>query len=164
VPPDLGAEGCDRISVAGHGEVSEVSLHNASQPLPLHRDGFMPASLELFFDLTQLGPHSLLDRDTPDPEPSALGRRAQVREAEEVERFGLPDSPRCSPPGGVPPELDQPGLVGMQFQPELRKPLSKVDQEPLRILRILEASGEIVRLCRPPDYAALGPVCAGQRG
>jgi hypothetical protein len=48
-------------------------------------------------------------------------------------------------PGGVSPELDQPGFVGMQFQPELRKPLTKIGQEPLRILRILEADGEIVR-------------------
>jgi hypothetical protein len=154
VSPDLGAEGRDRIGVAGHGEVGEVSVHHASQPLPLQGDGFVPASLELFFDLTQLGPHSLLDRGAPDPEPSALGRRAQVREAEEVERLGLPDVSCCSSPGGVPPELDQPGFVRVQLQPELRESLSKVGQEPLRILLMLEAGGEIVRLCRAPGYAA----------
>ena len=132
--PDLGAEGRDRIGVAGHGEVGEVSVHHASQPLPLHGDGFVPASLELFFDLAQLGPHQLLDRDASDPEPSALGRRTQVREAEEVERLGLPESPCCSSPGGVSPELDQPGFVGMQFEPELRKSLTKIGQEPLRII------------------------------
>jgi hypothetical protein len=97
VPPDLGAETGDRIGVAGHSEVGEVSVHDASQPLPLHRDGFVPSPLELVFDLTQLGPHPLLDRDAPYPEPSALGRRAQVREAEEVERLGLPDPPVLQP-------------------------------------------------------------------
>jgi hypothetical protein len=30
------------------------------------------------------------------------------------------------------PELDQPGLVGMQLQPELRQPLAKVGKEPLQ--------------------------------
>ncbi|WP_223838652.1 group II intron maturase-specific domain-containing protein [Saccharopolyspora pogona] len=66
-----------------------------------------------------------------------------MREAEEVERLGFPEPPRRSPPGGVPPELDQPGLVGMQFQPELREPLAEIGKEPLRVLLILEASGEV---------------------
>jgi len=54
----------------------------------------------------------------------------------------------------VPPELDQPGFVGMQFQPELRKSLSKVGQEPLCVILILEASGEIVREAHDDHVAA----------
>ncbi len=32
----------------------------------------------------------------------------------------------------------------MQFQPELREPLTKIDKEPLRVILILEASSEVV--------------------
>ena len=76
-----------------------------------------------------------------------------MRETKEVERLRLPPTPRLSPPSGMPPELDQPGLIGMKFQPELREPLAKISPEPLRILLMLETNSEIVGLCRPWDYA-----------
>ena len=41
-----------------------------------------------------------------------------------VSGFPTPRAARCS--GGIAPELDQPGLVGMQLQPELREPLTKI--------------------------------------
>ena len=44
---------------------------------------------------------------------------------------GFPTPRACRSPGGVPPELDQPGLVRVQLQPELREPLAKLGQEPL---------------------------------
>jgi hypothetical protein len=79
-----------------------------------------------------------------------------VREAQEVERLRLTLTPRRPVPGSEPPELDQPGLVRVQLQPELREPLAKLGPEPPRILFMLEPDDEIVRLCRPPDYAAYG--------
>ena len=42
-------------------------------------------------------------------------------EAEEVERLGPTQTPRWPPPGGVPPELDQPGLVRVQRQADFAK-------------------------------------------
>jgi hypothetical protein len=47
-------------------------------------------------------------------------------------------------PSGVPPELDEPGLVRMQLQPKLREPLTKIGEEPQRVVLILETHGEIV--------------------
>ena len=41
-------------------------------------------------------------------------------------------------PGGEPPELDQPRLLGRQLQVELRKPSAKVSVKPLCVLPILE--------------------------
>jgi hypothetical protein len=68
----------------------------------------MHAPRELVFDLLQLRTHPFRDRDPLDPEPSAPGSRADVREAQEVEGLRLAE-PACIPvPGGVPPELDQP--------------------------------------------------------
>src|SRR5664279_4519019 len=73
--------------------------------------GIVPASHQLRFDLAELGPQPLRDREAAQPEVSGPGLPADMREAEEVERLGPTQTPRWPPPGGVPPELDQPGLV-----------------------------------------------------
>jgi hypothetical protein len=45
---------------------------------------------------------------------------------------------------GEPPELDQPCLVRMYFQTELRQPLSKCFQEQLSIRSVFKAQYHIV--------------------
>ena len=50
---------------------------------------------------------------------------------------GFPRPRALRPPGDEPPELDQPSLVGMQVQPELREPLAKISPKSLRIFLIL---------------------------
>ena len=47
---------------------------------------------------------------------------------QEIERLGPAQTPRRAVPGGVPPELDQPGFVRVQRQPEIRQPLAKIGQ------------------------------------
>src|SRR2546428_605784 len=105
----------------------------------------MHALPQLVLDLCQLRPHPFRDRDTPHPEAPVPHLRADVREAEEVERLRFPGAPLLPVRGGEPPELDQPRLAGMQLQPELREPLAQVVQEPARILVLLEAHDEVVR-------------------
>jgi hypothetical protein len=85
----------------------------------------------------QLRPHPFRDRDPPDPEPAVPGLRADVREAQEIERLRLTQAPGCPFRGGEPPELDQPGLARVLFQPELREPLPEPGQEPSGVLAIL---------------------------
>jgi hypothetical protein len=51
VPDHLGPEGRHRDGVAGDGVVGEVPPHHALQPPPLVRDGLVPATLQLDFDL-----------------------------------------------------------------------------------------------------------------
>src|SRR6266511_2181016 len=104
----------------------------------------MPTTLELVLDLAQLRPHPIRDGDTPQPEPPVPGLPAHVRKAEEVERFRLTLTPRRPVLGGEPPELDQPGLVRVQLQPEPREPLAKLVQEPPRILLMFEPDGVVV--------------------
>src|SRR5262249_52314053 len=123
--------------------VGQVPLHHAAQPLPLLRDGLMSATLELVLDLRQLRPHPLRDGDTPQPEPPVLRLSADVRKAEEVERFRLTSTPR-RPVSGLPPDLDQPGLIGVQPQTELRDPLAKLAPDPPRILLMLEPDDKVV--------------------
>src|SRR5215475_3692257 len=116
VPGHLGPEGPDGPDVAGHRVVGHVAAYHAAQPPPLLRDGLVPALLELVFDLFQLCPHPLRDRDPLDLETSRSRLRADVREAEEIERLWLPGAPRRpahgrEPVAEVPQEL--PGLSQM---------------------------------------------------
>src|SRR5882757_2832312 len=104
----------------------------------------MPATLELVPHLRQLRPHPFLDRDTPDPEPPAPRPRTDVREPQEVERLRLTQTPTPTIDGGPPPELDQPRLVRMQLQPELRQPLAQLIAEPPRILLMLKPDGDVI--------------------
>ena len=67
-----------------------------------------------------------------------------VREAQEREGLWFSLSAPFPIEGGEPPELDQPCLFRIQFQPELREPLPKNCQEPLRIRSVFEAYHQIV--------------------
>ena len=80
VSDHLGAEGVYRIAVAGHGVVGLVPAYHGGQPSSLVGDGQAPAPPDLGFHLGQLGPCPFGVGFPPDPEPSAPGGRADVRE------------------------------------------------------------------------------------
>src|SRR5712691_11401199 len=99
----------------------------------------MPAARQLVLDLAQFGPHPLRARDALEHEASVSVLPADVREAQKLERLRPTETPRSPSLGGEPSELDQARLLGRQFQRELREPVAKVCEEPLRILLVLEA-------------------------
>ena len=68
-----------------------------------------------------------------------------MREPQERERLRFPLAPRRPVPGGTPPELDQPGLTGVQFQPEPGEPAAQLVPEPLGVVPVLEPDDEVVR-------------------
>src|SRR2546423_1926078 len=123
---------------------------------------------QLVLDLLQLGPHPLRDRDPLERVAPAPGLPADVREAEELERLRPTEAPRRPVLGGEPPKLDQPRLLGLQLQPELRQSLAQLRLEPLRVLPMLEAHDEVIRVTHQ-DYVssraaappALGPLVKG---
>jgi len=121
-----------------------VPLQHLSQPPALHRNGIMPATLELVFDLSKLRPHPFLDGDTPHPEPPVAGSRTNMRETQKIKRFRLTRTPTLAIDDGTPPELDQPGLVRVQFQPELRESFAQLGKEPPRILLILKPDHNVI--------------------
>src|ERR1700682_4422607 len=104
----------------------------------------MPAPQALVFDLSQLGPHPLRAGLALQPETPVPRLPAEVREAEKVERLGLADASGRSGPGGVPTELDEPRLVGVQLQVELRQPLAKVSEEPPSVTLMLEPGDKVI--------------------
>src|ERR1019366_1055743 len=61
-----------------------------------------------------------------------------------LERLRLAKPTRCAIPDGVPPELDQPRLLGVQLQPELREPVAKLGPEPLGVLPMLKPHHEVI--------------------
>ena len=111
VPGDLSSEVAQRFAVVGHGVVVEVSSHDAGEPASLFGDREMPRRISSVLTSLQLRPHPLLARDPLQLEPSALGLRADVREAEELERLRLAEATRLTVAGGEPSELDQPRLL-----------------------------------------------------
>src|SRR5208337_1416601 len=148
-PPPLSAR--DR-------KVGHVPAHHAGQPAALLRYGLVHAPPELVVDRFQLGPHPFRDRDPLQPEPPVPCLRADVREAQEVERLRLALTPGCPVPGGLPPELDQPGLIRVQLQPELREPAAKLVPEPLSVLPVLEPDDEIVSEAHDDHITARVPL------
>lgn len=144
-PAHLAVQGADGPTVAGHGVVGEMSSHHARQPAPLVGDGLVPAVLELVLDLLELGPQSLRDGMTPKPEAAVLALPTDVGQAQEIERLRLPEAPRCPSPSGKAPELDQSGLVGVQLQTELRKPLTEIVEELPGVTLMLESDDKVIR-------------------
>src|SRR6266705_6417975 len=145
VPPDLVAEGRDQIDVAGHGVVVEVSPQHTRQPSPLLGDGPVTAPPKLGSHLLQLRPQPLFDGDAPEPETPVPRLPAHMGEAQEIERLRFRKT--ASPPvlRRKAAELHKTGLVRMQFQAELRKPLPKIAEEPPCITEVLEPGHEVVR-------------------
>jgi hypothetical protein len=127
-----------RRFVHGHSIVSEVSTHNRPHPLALFGDGGMHASLKFGFHLIQLRLQPFAYRLPQDRKPwVAPLLHADVRKAQEVERFRFPVSGFRFPFSASLPvvdriwtELQQSRFLGMQppvkrlhtfreFRPEL---------------------------------------------
>src|ERR1700730_850338 len=80
----------------------------------------------------------------PSTKPPPL--RAVMRESEKIERLRLPKASSLTACYCMPSELDEPRLIGMKTEPKLRKASREVREEPLRVLRMLEADDRIVRI------------------
>jgi hypothetical protein len=114
----------------------------------------MPTPPDLGLDRGQLCPHLLLARDPLELEPPVPRLRAHVRETEKLERLRLPVAAPGSVLGGAPPELDQPRLLRMQLQPELREPVAQISQKLLGVLTMLKARHVVIGEPRKDDISS----------
>src|SRR5512144_862595 len=117
----------------------------------------MLASLDLAPEDSELGRYPLRVGDPLELEAPAPGLPADVREAEEAKRLRLAQAPPLAIPGGKPPELDQPRLLGRQLQVELREPSAKVSVKPLCVLPVLESHHGIVSEAHDHDLTTRAP-------
>src|SRR5215472_3165835 len=110
--------------IAGYSVIVEVTLHHSPQPSSDFRQRLMHARPQSGFHLFQLGEKSLPDGFAQHEELSILpGLSADVRKPKEVERLRLALTPSLPVSGRKPPELNQAGLVRMEFQTRLLQPL-----------------------------------------
>ena len=125
-PADLETEDVQRRSVHGHAVIADVSTDDRAQPLAHFGNGVVHASREVGFHLAELRLQPFTNRlPQHRKHPVAPLLPADVREAEEVERLGLPLAEPLSVRGRERPELQEARLLGIQLQPELPKPLGK---------------------------------------
>jgi len=89
---------------------------------------------------------------SPDLERSAPRLADVVREAEEVEGLGLAPF-RLRIPFGIPAELDAPRLLLRQFEPEFAEPFPQPGEYALRVVLVLHADDEVVRIPHHPDVS-----------
>jgi len=145
VTDELFAEGAERLDVVGHRVIVVVPGQDAGKPATLFWNWVMHPLPHLAFDGEQLGAHPFSVGQPRELEPPRLPPLpAHVREAEKLERLRLAKATCCAIPGGVPPELDQPCLLGMQFQTERREPVAKLCPEPLSVLPVLKPHHEVI--------------------
>ena len=69
-----------------------------------------------------------------------------MRETQKAERLGFPEAPLSASARSVTPELDQSGLLGMQFQPESRQSPGEITPEGHSISMVLGPDHEVVRV------------------
>jgi len=123
-----------------------VSPHHAGEPQSLHRHGLMSASLRFDLHVLELRPHPLRLRDPPEPEAPGSRLPAHVREDEKPERLRFSEPLGGTRASGIAPELDEPGLVGVQ----LRSASSRCSNPATKSSAQLRASQRIVN--RSPRY------------
>src|SRR5271157_5556057 len=124
-----------------------MPLEEQVQPLAGRGDGIVHSFAQFHLQRPKLSHHPFLDRLAPDNKSPGLVRsRAEMREAEEVERFGLPLPSPFALLGRVTAKADQPGLYRMQRQFELAQTLLQILLERFGLPLMLKAGDEIVRV------------------
>ena len=80
-----------------------------------------------------------------------------MREAQEAERLRLAEPARLAISGGEAPELEQPRLLGVQLQGELREPVAQLRPEPLGVFPMLESHHGVISEAHDDHVAARVP-------
>ena len=104
----------------------------------------MPATHQLGFHLVEFRPHPRSHRLSPEHETSSPGLSTNVGKTQEVERFRLAEPPLPTAYGRISTKLHQARLLVIQLQAELRKSITKLSPEPLRIITVLKANHDVI--------------------
>src|SRR5665213_1034931 len=127
---DTLTEGAQLPKVARHCVIAVIADDDFAKPCTSLGRAIMHTVTKLSLDGFQLRCHSRFRRNASDGEGSGLvASPTVVSEAQEVERLRFSLSPQLAIANGVAPELDQPGLLRMEFQAELRQPLLELFKE-----------------------------------
>src|ERR1700687_6224366 len=137
LPPHIAhchAIGSQRRPIHGHTIVMEMSQQDRAQISPLFPDGRAHALPQYDFELPQLGLPPLPHRLPQNRNPAPPRLWAAMRKSEEVEGLWFAVATIAPISFRKAAELDDTRFVGMQFQPELCKPLPQFGQKPLSLV------------------------------
>ena len=140
--PDPGhfpMEGPQSTVVAGHTVVIDMTDHDAAQPGMLIRYGQVPSPTAGFLDAGEARPQLLSRGLALELEGAFAARAGDVHEAEERERLGLGQPLLFAFLPGESSELEDPCLVRVQLQGELRHALGQGLTHRSRVLFELES-------------------------
>src|SRR5262245_66386990 len=93
-----------------------VATQDPAQPGPLFRDGLMPMPPESVLNLHELGPHPLLTGIASELELPVPAGTTDVRETQKGKSLWATLAPAGPIPGGMPPKLDEAGLLRLETQ------------------------------------------------
>ena len=136
VPQSVDAlpEGAQLPDIAGRCVVLVVAVDDFPKPCTDVAWAIMHPAAKLDLDCLELRNHPLLRRNAPDGERIGLvASPTVVSKAQEVERLWFSRAALLPISGSIAPELDQPGLLRMEFQAELCQPFLEPLKEPLGI-------------------------------
>src|SRR5215471_15388243 len=140
---NLGPERRECTKVRWHRVVVEVAADDAPQPFPLCGDRVVRAPTQRLLNLPKLLLHAVPPGFPLHLEFARSGLAADEGEAQEVEGLRLAKPETLTAFRRKAPELDEPGLLGMQRQRKLPQPLAHLIQE-----------AEGLRLAKPETLTA----------
>ena len=151
---DASSEDAQLIDVAGNSMVLVVAGYDLVEPYTDLTCAIMLPALKLSLDGFKLRNHSQFRCNTPDGEGLRLVTTpAVVGEAQEREGLRFTIAALLPITGRIAPELDQPGLIRVEFQAELRQPSLELFKEPHGISPLLKAHYKIVGVTDDDDIA-----------
>src|SRR6202158_4988015 len=144
-PSHLESKKSQRRVVHGHPVIPDVSRHHRLQPLALFGNGFVHTTLKFGFHLVQFRLQPFAYRLPQHREPSIIPfLYADVRKAKEIERLRFPFSTPLPLVDRIRTELQQPRLLGMQFQVELLHSFREFRSELIGIRFAVKAHHDVV--------------------
>src|SRR6201997_3683359 len=121
---DVMPEHLQCTTVGRHCVVIEVAADDSPQPLPLRGDRLVHAPSHLLLHFLELRPHAVPSGLPFDLEFSRSGLAADEGETQEVEGLRFAESAPLAAFRRKAPELDDPGLLGIQRQRKLLQPIT----------------------------------------
>jgi len=153
-PSYLESKKSQRRVVHGQSVIPDVSTHHRLQPLALFGDGFVHTSLKFGLHLVQFRLQPFAYRLPQHRKPSiAPLLYADVRKAKEVERLRFPFATPLPLVDRKRTELQQPRLLGMQFQVELPHSFREFRSELIGIRFVPESNHDVVCESHDDDIA-----------
>ena len=127
---DASSEGAQLTDVSGNGVLLVVAVDDLPKPCTDVAWASMHSASKLDLDCLKLRCHSRFRREAADSVGIGLvATPTVVSEAQEVERLWFSCTTLLPISDSIAPELDQPGLLRMEFQSELRQPLLELLKE-----------------------------------